>query len=145
MHTAELAHETIELLWNNYLTLTEHVDLDSMPPEVLNEHIKQNPPVRPFRISAWLARQGFFIAAWNLWEYYARSLCKRLPVLVGRVQTARGAAWIVYRIRRVGIDAQETDRVDQFLGLPYYNSGSHMEPMIMRPATREMNAIKCPT
>jgi hypothetical protein len=79
MHTARTAHETLEFLWNNYLALCEQVDLDSMPPEMLDIRIENNSPVRPFRIAAWLARQGYFISAWSLWEYYSRSLCQSLP------------------------------------------------------------------
>jgi len=79
MHTATTAHETLEFLWNNYLTLCGQVDLDSMRPDALHVHIEHNSPVRPFRIAAWLARQGYFISAWSLWEYYSRSLCQDLP------------------------------------------------------------------
>lgn len=79
MHTATTATETLEILWNNYLTLGEQVDLEAMPPETLDVHIQENAPVRPFRIATWLARQGYFIAAWALWEYYSRSLCQSLP------------------------------------------------------------------
>lgn len=78
MHTPTTANETLEFLWYNYLTLCEQVDLDSMSPETLDIHIQQNSPVRPFRIAAWLARQGYFITAWSLWEYYSRNLCQRL-------------------------------------------------------------------
>ena len=51
-----------------------------MPPDVLDAQIRQNAPVRPFRIATWLARYGFFISAWSLWEYYARSVCEGLPI-----------------------------------------------------------------
>jgi hypothetical protein len=79
MHSATTAHETLEFLWNNYLALCEQVDLEAMPLQTLDVHIKNNSPVRPFRIAAWLARQGYFISAWSLWEYYSRSLCQALP------------------------------------------------------------------
>lgn len=79
MHTAKTAHETLEFLWNNYLAICKQVDLDSMPPETLEVHVENNAPVRPFRIAAWLARQGYFISVWSLWEYYSRSLCESLP------------------------------------------------------------------
>jgi len=48
-----------------------------MSPETLEIH--RNSPRRPFRIATWLARQGFFIAAWSLWEFYSRNLCEYLP------------------------------------------------------------------
>jgi hypothetical protein len=79
MHTASTAHEALDFLWNNYLGLSEQVDLEVMPPENIDTLIRQNAPVRPFRIATWLARQGYFIAAWSLWEYYARGFCQRLP------------------------------------------------------------------
>lgn len=79
MHTAKTAYETLEFLWNNYRELCRQVDLDSMSQETLNIHIENRSPVRPFRIAAWLARQGYFISAWTLWEYYSRSLCQSLP------------------------------------------------------------------
>lgn len=79
MPTARTADETLEFLWNNYLALCEQVDLESMLPETLDLHIESNAPVRPFRIAAWLARQGYFISAWSLWEYYSRSVCDSLP------------------------------------------------------------------
>ncbi len=65
--------------WDNYVILSEQVDLDAMSPETLDAHIENSSPVRPFKIAAWLGRQGYFIAAWALWEYYSRSLCQGLP------------------------------------------------------------------
>ena len=94
MHTASTAHETLELLWNNYLTLCEQVDLDSMPPDTLAVHVKQNSPERPFRIAAWLARQGYFIAAWSLWEYYARGLCQSLQNKEKRGDNESTIEWV---------------------------------------------------
>jgi hypothetical protein len=78
MHTADTAYESLSLLWNNYLALSEQVDLESMSPETLAVHVTNRTPVRPLRIAAWLARQGFFISAWSLWEYYSRSVCEGL-------------------------------------------------------------------
>jgi hypothetical protein len=94
MHTASTAHETLELLWNNYLTLCKQVDLDSMSPETLNFHVNHNSPVRPFRIAAWLARQGYFIAAWSLWEYYARGLCESLPNKETKARNESAVEWV---------------------------------------------------
>lgn len=79
MHTAQTARETLEFLWENYQLLCERVDLGAMPPDVLETHVEQNSPVRPFRIALWLARYGYFISAWTLWECYSRSLCQNLP------------------------------------------------------------------
>ena len=71
MHNATTALETLAILWDNYLTLCEKVDLDAMLPDTLEGHIECNSLVRPLRIAAWLARQGYFIAAWALWERYS--------------------------------------------------------------------------
>lgn len=79
MHTTATARETLEFLWNNYLILAEQVDLDTMLPETLSALVKDKARERPFRIRAWLVRQGFFVTEWALWEYYARNLCLNLP------------------------------------------------------------------
>lgn len=94
MHTPTTANETLDFLWNNYLTLCEQVDLDSMSPETLDVHIQQKSPVRQFRIAAWLARQGYFIAAWSLWEYYSRALCQRLPNKEQRARHQSTVDWV---------------------------------------------------
>jgi hypothetical protein len=94
MHTAKTAYETLEFLWNNYLALCEQVDLDSMPPETLDIHIANNSRVRPFRIAAWLARQGYFISAWSLWEYYSRSLCQSLPHKEQKLKHESTVEWV---------------------------------------------------
>lgn len=94
MHTAQTAYETLEYLWHNYLTLLEQVDLETMPPDVLDVHIKENAPVRPFRLCAWLARYGYYIAAWTLWEYYSRSLCDTLPVKEKRRKSESTVDWV---------------------------------------------------
>jgi hypothetical protein len=99
MHTAATARETLEFLWNNYLTLGERVDLESMPPDVLDSHLKQNSPVRPFRIAAWLARQGYFIAAWSLWEYYSRSLCEGLRLKEQKANHESTVDWVERSLR----------------------------------------------
>jgi hypothetical protein len=94
MHTATTAHETLMFLWNNYLALCEQVDLDSMPPETLDIHIENNSPVRPLRIAAWLARLGYFISAWSLWEYYSRSLCQSLPHKEQKLGNESTVEWV---------------------------------------------------
>lgn len=77
MHTPSNAIESLEMIWDNFLTVCRCVDLDTFSPKQLDEHAQS--PIRPFRIATFLARQGVFIATWNLWEYYSRSLCKGLP------------------------------------------------------------------
>lgn len=94
MHTAKTAHETLESLWNNYLVLCEKVDLDSMPPEALDICIENKSPQRPFRIAAWLARQGDFISAWSLWEYYSRSLCQFLSHKEKKLDNESTVEWV---------------------------------------------------
>lgn len=94
MHTTALALETLELLWANYLALCERVDLNSMPPDALDIHVKNNSPERPFRIAAWLAHQAFFISAWSLWEYHSRNLCHGLPTKVRREENESTVNWV---------------------------------------------------
>jgi hypothetical protein len=62
--------------------------------EKLEDLRKQNARVRPFRIEAWFARQGYFIAAWSLWEYYARGLCQRLPNEEARISKESVVEWV---------------------------------------------------
>ena len=78
MHAATKAIQPLEFMWNNYLTICENIDPETMSGETLDYHIQHNSPVRPYRISAWLARQGHFIASWAIWEYYSRCLCLAL-------------------------------------------------------------------
>jgi hypothetical protein len=82
MHDGKTALETLQLLWRNYCTLSEKVDLEMMTPETLE--VQRKSLVRPLRIAAWLARQGFFISAWSLWEFYSLILCKSLSKVVER-------------------------------------------------------------
>jgi len=142
MHTAKTAHETLEFLWNNYLTLCEQVDLDSMSPEKLDVHIKQNSPVRPFRIAAWLARQGYFIAAWLLWEYYSRSLCQSLPNKETKAGNESTVDWVGRSLAANNIDF--TDRewfvsANSFRNLIVHSGaradGSRAETLLKRSRT----------
>lgn len=94
MHTAMAAIETLEIYWSNYLTLCERVDLESMPHEAIEIHVKNNSPVRPFRIAAWLARYGYFIGAWSLWEYYSANLCQSLLCNKGKSFKESTVEWI---------------------------------------------------
>jgi hypothetical protein len=94
MLSGTIATETLELLWYNYLTLGENVDTGSMPPEILASHVARNSPVRPFRIAAWLGRQAFFMAAWSLWERYAREVCDDLPMKTSRGKGESHVDWV---------------------------------------------------
>lgn len=107
MHTPATANETLEFLWHNYLSLCEQVDLDSMSPETLDVHIQQNAPVRPFRIAAWLARQGYFIAAWSLWEYFSRHSCQRLPNKTQKVERESTVKWVARSLTANGVTFTE--------------------------------------
>jgi hypothetical protein len=93
MHNAMTAEETLDFLWDNYLTLSEKVDLEAMPPD---DFYALNPttPVRPFRIAAWLSRQSYYLAAWNLWEYYSRCLCKALVTKTKKLKNESVVDWI---------------------------------------------------
>jgi hypothetical protein len=103
MHTAETAWETNEFLWKNYVSLGQVVDLDMMPPEVFDQHLERNSPVRPFRIGAWLARQGYFVAAWALWEYYSRSLCAGYAVQIRKAGNESHVNWVNRSTRANGV------------------------------------------
>ncbi|MCK9304749.1 MAG: hypothetical protein M0P27_05075 [Bacteroidales bacterium] len=95
MPSAEVAIETLELLWRNYLTLAENVDLESMDPQIVANHVARKSPVRPFRIAAWLGRQAFFLAAWSLWEHYTSELCDSLPTQVRKAKGDSHVNWVM--------------------------------------------------
>lgn len=63
MHTAKTAHESLKFLWNNYVTLSEKVDLNFIPLDNLEELISEGASERPFRIASWISRQGYYISA----------------------------------------------------------------------------------
>lgn len=94
MTPAKRARETIELLWHNYQTVAEDVDLEAMNPENVAKYVARKSPVRPFRIAAWLGRQAFFVAAWSLWEYYTRELCDRLLMKTKRANDDSHVDWV---------------------------------------------------
>ena len=64
MHAPSNAIESLEMIWDNFLTVCERVDLDSFLPEQLDEHAHY--PIRSYRIATFLAGQGVFISTWNL-------------------------------------------------------------------------------
>ncbi len=94
MHSANTAYETLELLWNNYIELATKVDPEAMDTQALARYANCKHPVRPFRISTWLARQGYFVAAWGLWEYYSGKLCDKLPSKVERRKGKSHVEWV---------------------------------------------------
>jgi hypothetical protein len=109
MHTAATATETLQILWNNYLTLSERVDLEAMPQELLVFHSECESPEYPFRVAAWLARQGYFIAAWVLWEYYGRNLCE---ALANKKRKSRGEStvdWVAKSLAANGVDFHDRE------------------------------------
>ncbi len=81
MHNIDNARDSLEFLWNNYILLCEHADIDSLSVDDIESHIEYDPSLRHLRISTWCARQGFFMSSWALWEYYSRSLCGNLQKL----------------------------------------------------------------
>lgn len=109
MHTAKTANETLGFLWNNYRVLRKQVDPDAMPRETLDVHIEQNLPVRPFRIASWLARQGYFITVWALWEYYSRSLCGSLPENVKKKRRESTVDWVGRSLAANSMDFGDQD------------------------------------
>lgn len=94
MPSARITKDTLDLLWHNYQTLAENIDLEAMDPEAVAHHVAQESPVRPFRIAAWLGRQAFFVAAWLLWEHYTRELCDGLPKRVKRAKGDSHVDWV---------------------------------------------------
>src|SRR5262249_3907107 len=55
---------------------------------------KEGAKAEPYRLSAWLATQGFFIAAWSIWEYHSRILCQGLPRRVSERNKSH-VQWVV--------------------------------------------------
>jgi hypothetical protein len=79
MISADQAREMLHFLTLNHQIVSRNVDLEMMP-DKLEDLAAQNAPVRPFWIATSLARQGFFISAWSLWEFYSHGFCESLPV-----------------------------------------------------------------
>ena len=104
MHSKATAIETLKVLWQNYLTLGEAVDLDMMTPEALAAHIQRKSLVRPFTLAAWAARQGFFIAAWALWEYYSRKFCETLNHIEEKRGNESPVDWVARSLQANQLD-----------------------------------------
>lgn len=111
MHTAATALETLDLLWSNYLTLDEQVNVGSMSQESLEYYIRHESPAQPLYIATWLARKGVFISAWCLWEYYARELCRRLPKKEKKSRNESTVQWIG---RTLAVNGVAFDNLDWF-------------------------------
>jgi hypothetical protein len=109
VHTASTARETLNFLWANYVKLGEQVDPGLMPPDILESHVQQNAPLRPFRIATWLTRLGFFISAWSLWEYYARSMCEGLPSKVKKMKRESTVNWVARSLAANNITFTDQD------------------------------------
>ena len=118
-------------MWNNYLTICEKVDLETMPGETLDYHIQHNSPVRPYRISAWLARQGHFIASWALWEYYSRSLCLSLTNKEKKAGNESTVDWVARSLAANNIDFGDQD---------WFCSANHLRNLIAHFGTRAAGA-----
>ncbi|MBL8828308.1 MAG: hypothetical protein JNM18_15105 [Planctomycetaceae bacterium] len=128
MHSAQLAHDTLNLLWNNYLTLAETVDPELMPDEKLEQLVKMNAKWRPFRISAWLCQQSYFLSAWTLFEYYARTLCDRLEKQTSKTRMESTIAWIgrSMELNRLKFENQEWFESANSLRNLIVHSGTHV-------------------
>ena len=131
MHTAKTAYETLELLWNNYLVLGEQVDFDFMPRETLEVHIERNSQVRPFRIASWLARQGYFIAAWALWEYYSRTMCQGLMKKEQRRRYESTVDWVAKSLAANSVD---------FDGKDWFGSANSLRNLIAHFGARAVDS-----
>lgn len=130
MHTATTARETLDFLWDNYLTLAGQVDLDAMQPDVLDLHIQQNSPEHPLKIAAWLARLGYFISAWSLWEYYSRCVCKDLP---RQEQKASNESMVEWVARSLSVNAKT------FRDHKWFASANHVRNLIAHSGARVDN------
>jgi len=94
MISAKLAKDMLDFLWNNHHILSEHVNLEMMPPDRLDALVAQKVLVRPFRISTSLANQGYFVSAWSLWEFYSNGLCDSLPIQLARSKKESCVEWV---------------------------------------------------
>jgi len=101
MHTARTANDTLEILWNNYLELSE--------PEELDGRIRKNTPVQTLEIAVWLATIGYFIAAWCLWECYARNVCAALYHKKSRATGESTVQWVGRSLEANGLEFSDKD------------------------------------
>jgi hypothetical protein len=92
--TAAQALEFLEFQRRNYHLVATQVDLQLMPPELLDKHIKHKTPARPLMAAAWFARQGYFISTWSLWEYCSRRFCDGLSTKVQKQRNESHVRWV---------------------------------------------------
>lgn len=109
MHTPDTALETLTLLWNNYVDLAERHDVEWMSSEDVERHVSNATPLRPLRISSWLARQGFIISAWSLGEFYALERCVAFGVMPLKKRNESTVTWIGRRLKEVWPLAPDLD------------------------------------
>ena len=107
--TAEQALEFLEFLRANYHRLASQVDVQLMPPDLLDEHIKRKSPARPLMAATWFARQGYFIATWSLWEYYSLGFCEGLGNKVQKGRNESHVRWVARALAQNNIPFQRKD------------------------------------
>lgn len=102
MHTPATALETLTLLWDNYCDLAEHRDVSFMSGDAIDWHVSNNTPLRPLRVAAGLARQGFISSAWFLWESYAIERYKVLGATLRKKNHESTVDWVGLMLDSVG-------------------------------------------
>ena|ERR1700677_968956 len=131
MLTFEVADKTLQLLWNNYYILSSQVDLELMGPDRLDECIAKNVLVQPFRFSAWIARQSYFLPAWSLWEFYARTVCIILPKKEKRLTSESCVTWVGKSFRsngKVFSDEDWFNAANSLRNIFVHHAGNVLEP-----------------
>ena len=107
--TGKQALDFLGFLRGNYHRVATQVDVQLMPPELLDEHIKRNSPARPLMAATWFARQGYFISTWSLWEYYSRGFCERLSVKLRKERNESHVRWLARSLAQNNIPFQRHD------------------------------------
>jgi hypothetical protein len=80
VHTQATARDTLKLLWANHGAVTQAWDISLTDNEDLRERWFNDPQMRrDERVALWLARQGYIVSIWNLWESYSSEVCAALP------------------------------------------------------------------
>lgn len=107
MHSSQIAVESLEAIWRNHLVVKQSFDLDTFSSEELEIHAKSL--VRPFNIAMFHARQGTFIAMWNLWEFYSRSILEGLPQTSKKSLREATPDWIGRSLEANGLTFSQQD------------------------------------
>ena len=105
--------ETLQLLWNNHHILIDQVDLEVMSQRRLETLTRYGARTRLFQVSAWLARQGFFLTAWSLWEFYSHGICESLTNPVARAPHDSCVEWVR---KSLAANGEEFPEYDWFVG-----------------------------